>query len=158
MVLKYSLSVFLVSLIASLGMFTIEGMVNLPFVDKWWGLNNNTCLDRDRKSLFTVTHAYTLILGQFAVVPLYLIFLCLNFLQAWWAFPIFVVISGLYITIVEFIGGLILNKVFKLGLWDYRTKTGKVFLGQTDLVHYIIWNLVSILVIFLFHVCLYLIK
>lgn len=56
------------------------------------------------------------------------------------------IIGTISITLIELISGLLLNRVLKLGVWDY-TNTPYNFLGQICLPYSIYWFILSMIVI-----------
>jgi len=52
------------------------------------------------------------------------------------------IIGAIYVTIVELLCGLVLNKLFHLGIWDYSNQSVNL-LGQISLVTSFIWLLIT---------------
>jgi len=65
---------------------------------------------------------------------------------------LFMLFGAIICSIVELGYGLLFNKVLKLNLWNYDLKIGKIplnIMGQTDLIHFILWGFISIPVFWL---------
>lgn len=58
------------------------------------------------------------------------------------------IISAVIITVIEFISGIIINKIFKLNVWDYSNLKFNL-MGQISLVYSIFWFLLCIPGLFL---------
>ena len=140
MIVKKILTILFIMIFSGCFYFTFEGIFN--FFMRWWKEDN-------AKRLFTRVTIYSFFLGCIFATPLFLIFYLIPVFQKWYMMPFFIIISGLHLTIFEYLSGLLLNVAFKLNLWCYDTKSGKIFKGQTDLIHYLLWNMMGIL-IFLF--------
>lgn len=52
------------------------------------------------------------------------------------------ILSGLFITTIEFVFGLIFNLYFNLGIWDYSTIPIN-FLGQVSFLFFVIWCILA---------------
>ncbi len=57
------------------------------------------------------------------------------------------VLSGIIITLFEFITGVIVNIILKIGVWDYSYMPFN-FMGQICLPYSFIWMIMSLLIIF----------
>lgn len=60
--------------------------------------------------------------------------------------------SALWITNLEFIAGIVLNRVFRMNLWDYSNHTFHLF-GQITPYYTFLWFLISIPAVFLCIIC-----
>ncbi len=58
------------------------------------------------------------------------------------------IIGAVACTILEFISGLVLNKLFRLNIWDYSDLPGNI-LGQICPQFFLIWILLALIAIFL---------
>ena len=57
------------------------------------------------------------------------------------------VLSGIIITLFEFITGIIVNIILKIGVWDYSYVPFN-FMGQICLPYSFVWMIMSLLIIF----------
>lgn len=70
--------------------------------------------------------------------------------------PLLMFCGMIVANLFEFAGGLLLNKVLKLNIWDYSNSKIKIFgkviplnlMGQIDLFHSILWMGLTIVVIY----------
>jgi uncharacterized membrane protein len=67
------------------------------------------------------------------------------------ALVLFMITGAIICSVVEFGYGMLFNKVLKLNLWDYDLEIklfGKTIplnlYGQTDIIHFVLWGLISI--------------
>ena len=96
---------------------------------------------------------------------LYLILLIPIFKQL--AFlPLLILMGAITLTLVEFGWGYLLNIILKWNIWDYsnsKITIGKItiplnIMGQIDLVHFILWGLLSIPIFFIQNILLFLVR
>ena len=100
----------------SLGCF-IEGLYNSVFTKP-----HNEKVGRVMKSpkgQFIFTSAYMFIIYGLGGLVSYLI--CMKS-HLWYYFPVFVMIIWVNLVLIEFIGGLVLNKWLKLNIWSYDSE------------------------------------
>lgn len=128
---------FLVLLFSGCFYFTFEALFNLIFTEKYWNIAEK--INKPKAALFTVAPFHAFFLGIITFLPLWIVF---QFLQKWYFMPVFVIIGGIHITLNEFLTGILLNKIFKLKLWDYSNWKFNI-LGQTSLAHYGLWTVLS---------------
>lgn len=77
------------------------------------------------------------------------VFLMYCFLKTHISFIFLMLFGGIIITALEFFGGLLLNKKFKLAIWNYSNSKIKIFgkeipinlFGQIDVYHSLGWFL-----------------
>jgi uncharacterized membrane protein len=55
---------------------------------------------------------------------------------------LFMLTGAIVCTLVEFGFGLLFNRILKLDLWEYTMPFN--IMGQTDIVHFFLWGLISI--------------
>lgn len=67
-----------------------------------------------------------------------------------WLLPMKIVVYGLILTIVEYVTGFILEKTFKLKLWDYSTHKFNVH-GRICLSFSLLWTVLAIVFIYYIH-------
>ena len=107
-------------------------------------------LKKPKKSMWGYASLWMLPVGGVAGVLINL-FLLIPIFHLIYFLPLFLVIGGIIITIVELLFGLLFNKVLKLNIWDYsktKIKIGKKTLvlnlwGQIDIIHWILWILAT---------------
>lgn len=69
-------------------------------------------------------------------------------LSKWYFVPVFAIVSGVVLTVSEFISGVIFNKLLKLKLWDYSNEPFNLF-GLITLYRSIGWTLIGIAIWFI---------
>lgn len=70
--------------------------------------------------------------------------------------PIMMLIGGIIATLIELGFGMLYNKILKLDIWNYdhsyitigKKKIPLNILGQIDLLHFFMWSLLTIVVIY----------
>lgn len=76
-----------------------------------------------------------------------LIYHYIPFLQKYITIPLMMLIGALIADIIELGSGILLNKVFKLKIWDYSDSRFNI-LGQIDLIHTIGWMFLTLAICF----------
>jgi uncharacterized membrane protein len=67
-----------------------------------------------------------------------------------WPLPIKIVVYGIILTLIEYVTGIILEKLFKLKLWDYSDNKFN-FQGRVCLLFSLIWTAIAVIFLIFIH-------
>ena len=117
--------------------YTIESFINgikqIKFLSLWYKTPKMSLWGVCSMHMFIIGGLIGLIISILSLyIPLYLFF-------------IIPIITGVIITLIELLFGLILNKLFKLNIWTYSAFKYNLF-GQIELFYSILWCLVGTLI------------
>lgn len=113
-------------------------------------------LKKPVKAFFTYSSPYMIIIFGISAVLISLV--CkIHFMQKLAFLPILCAIGMIIIDSLELGGGLILNKVLKLNIWDYSNSKFNL-LGQIDLIHSLGWLAITIPIYFTDRILIWLVK
>lgn len=123
--------------------YILEGIFNRitmgPIVEKK--------LDKNPKAMFCYSSIWMMPLFALAGLSISLIYHYAPFFHQYLAIPLIMLMGGIIIDIIELGGGLLLNKVLKLKIWDYSHIKWNL-LGQISLPHTLGWMGISIAICF----------
>jgi uncharacterized membrane protein len=118
--------------------YLLEGVFNRVTM----GAIVEKALKKPKKSFFTYSSPYMIPIFGLSAVLISLVYM-VPFMQKIAALPILAIIGMIIIDSLELGGGLLLNKVFKLQIWDYSNDKFNL-LGQIDRIHSLGWMALTI--------------
>jgi uncharacterized membrane protein len=99
------------------------------------------------KAMFCYSSIWMIPIFALAGVSISLVYHYVPFLQRYITIPLMMLIGAMIVDVIELGSGLLLNKVFKLKIWDYSDSKFNLF-GQIDLMHSVSWAGLTIAICF----------